>query len=77
MSTDFSNYYTLKDIEYKKLALSANEVTKKTLLAEDNRADNTDTILFVNFKPHQRKSNKNHSLDALNILDLNNSSAHN
>ena len=34
MSTDFANYYMKKDIEYKKLALTANESSKKTLLGE-------------------------------------------
>lgn len=34
MSTDFANYYMRKDIEYKKLALSSNESTKKSLLTE-------------------------------------------
>lgn len=34
MSTNFANYYMKKDIEYKKLAMTSNESTKKTYLTE-------------------------------------------
>ena len=51
MSTDFANYYMKKDIEYRKLALNANEMTKKSLLAEaDTFSKISKKLMDISFK---------------------------
>ena len=51
MSTDFANYYMKKDIEYKKLALTANESNKKSLLAEaETFAKISKKLMDISFK---------------------------